>query len=113
MYNKTHFRVKRNGKLNPVCLNYIVNQRGIIGGLTFRKYMTDLSEHLSKQFVIVVSRDFIMHILRVMISSYLPRLFHALQKFCFRNKIILNETKTKSVGFGMAGQFAVDYNGNV
>ena len=38
---------------------------------------------------------------------------NGLQKFCSQNKIIVNETKTKSMGFGMAGQFAVYYNGNV
>ena len=42
LYDKTHFRVKRNGKLSPVIPNNIgVNQGGITSGLMFRKYMSD------------------------------------------------------------------------
>ena len=43
----------------------------------------------------------------------LQRQLNGLQKFYSQNKIIVNETKTKSMGFGMAGQFDVYYNGNV
>ena len=44
LYDKTYFRVKRNGKLSPVILNNIgVNQGGITSGLMFRKYMSNLS----------------------------------------------------------------------
>ena len=41
LYDKTHFRVKRNGKLSPVILNNIeVNQGGITSGLMFRSVNT-------------------------------------------------------------------------
>ena len=121
LYDKTHFRVQRNGKLSPVILNSIgVNQGGITSGLMFCKYMSDLSEHLSKQFGIVMSNDVIMHTLWcdgliIFPDSVdgLQRHLNGLQKFWSRNKIIVNETKTKSMGFGKAGQFAVYYNGNV
>ena len=64
LYTKTHFKVKRNGILSPPILSNIgVNQGGITSGLMFRKYMSDLSEYLSKQFGVVVSDDVVMHIL--------------------------------------------------
>ena len=48
LYDKTLFRVMRNGKLSPVILNNSgVNQGGITSGLIVRKYMSDLSEHIS------------------------------------------------------------------
>ena len=120
LYDKTHFIVKRNGKLSPVILNDIgFNQRGITSGLILRKYMSDLSEHISKLFGIVVSNAIIIHILwsddLIIFSDSidgLRRQLNDLQKFCSENKIIVNETKTKYMGFGMAGQFAVYYNGN-
>ena len=102
LYDKTHFRVKRNGKLSTVILNNIeVNQRGIISGLMFRKYMSRLSEHLSKQFGIVVSNHIIMHILwgddLIIFSDSvdgLQRQLNGLQNVCSRDKIIRNETKS-------------------
>ena len=51
-----------------------------------------------------------------MISSYFPTrlLVYKGNSTAFKNKkIIVNETKTKSMGFSMAGQFAACYNGNV
>ena len=64
LYDKIHFRIKQNGKLSPVILNNIgVNQGGITIGRIFRKFMSNLSEHLYKQFGIVLSNDIITHIL--------------------------------------------------
>ena len=55
LYRKTHFRVKRNGKLSPSLLSNIgVNQGGIANGLMFRKYMSDLSDYLFKEFGVVI-----------------------------------------------------------
>ena len=107
-------------KLSPVILNNIgFNQEGMTSGLMFRKYMSDLSEHLSKLFGIVVSNAIIIHILRgddlIIFSDSvdgLQRQLNGLQKFCSQNKIIVNETKTKFMDLGMAGQFAAYYNGN-
>ena len=39
----------------------------------------------------------------------LQRQLHSLEKFCSRNKMIVDQTKTKSMSFG-AGQFLVYYN---
>ena len=64
MNAKTHFKVKRNRRLSQTILSNIgVNQGGITSRLMFRKYMSDLSEYLSKQFGVVVSDDIVMHIL--------------------------------------------------
>ena len=118
LYAKTHFKVKRNGRLSPPILSNIgVNQGGITSGLMFRKYMSDLSEYLSKQFGVVVSDDIVMHILwgddLILFSDTvhgLQRQLHGLEKFCSRNKIIVNETKTKAMSFGATGQIKVYYN---
>ena len=83
----------------------------------FRKYMSDLSEYLSKQFGVVVSDNIVMHILWVddliLFSDLvhgLQRQLHGLEKFCSRNKIIVNETKTKAMYFGAMGPIKVYYN---
>ena len=118
LYTKTHFKVKRNGRLSPPILSNIgVNQGGITSGLMFRKYMSDLSEYLSKQFGVVVSDDIVMHVLwgddLILFSDAvhgLQRQLHGLEKFCSRNKIIVNETKTKAMSFGATGQIKVYYN---
>ena len=40
LYTKTHFRVKRNGKLSaPIASTLGVNQGGVASGLLFRKYL--------------------------------------------------------------------------
>ena len=118
LYAKTHFKVKRNGRLSPPILSNIgVNQGGITSGLMVRKYMSDLSEYLSKQLGVVVSDDIVMHILweddLILFSDTvhgLQRQLHGLEKFCSRNKIIVNETKTKAMSFGATGQIKVYYN---
>ena len=64
LYRKTHFRVKRNGKLSPTLLSNIgVNQGGIASGLMFRKYVSDLSDHLFKEFGVVIEDVIIAHTL--------------------------------------------------
>ena len=82
----------------------------------FRKYMSDLSEYLSKQFGVVVFDDIVMHILLgddlILFSDAvhgLQRQLHGIEKFCSRNKIIVNETKTKAMSFGATGQIKVYY----
>ena len=63
LYSKTHFTVGRNGKLSPPLLSDIgVNQVGIASGLRFRKYMSDLSDYLFKQFGVVIEYVIIAHI---------------------------------------------------
>ena len=96
--------------------NIGVHQGGTMSGLMFRKYMSDLSEYLSKQFEVVVSDDIVMHILwrdnLILFSDTvdgLQRQLYGLGTFCSRNEIIINETKTKFMSFGATGQFKVYY----
>ena len=50
LYTKSHFRVKRNGKLSPVIPNQSgFNQGGISSGLLFRRYMADLGNYLNSE----------------------------------------------------------------
>ena len=64
LYGKTHFQVKRNGRLSRAVLNNLgVNQGGISSGLMFRKYMSDLSTYLSAEVGIAISNEIIAHIL--------------------------------------------------
>ena len=64
LYDKSHFRVKRHGKLNPIVQSRAgVNQGGISSGLMFRKYMADSGDHLNSQHGIVISDEIIVHLL--------------------------------------------------
>ena len=106
LYGKTHFRDKRNGKLSfPVDDNLGVNQGSISSGLMFRKYMSDLSTYLSREVRIVISNEIIAHILwaddLILFSDSstgLQKQLNGLLKFCSKNKIIVNETKTMCFG---------------
>ena len=121
LYGKTHFRVKRNWKLSsPVDSNLGVNQGGISSGLMFRKYMSDLSTYLSKEVGIVISNEIIAHILwaddLILFSDSptgLQKQLNGLLKFCSNNKIIVNETKTKTMCFGTDEPFNVYFNGKL
>ena len=47
LYSKTHYRVKRGGKLSPMIPSLTgVNQEGAASGILFRKYLQDLYEYL-------------------------------------------------------------------
>ena len=121
LYSKTHFRVKRNGKLSPPVLSTLgVNQGGISSGLMFRKYMSDLSTYLSTEVGIVISNEIIAHILwaddLILFSDSpmgLQKQLDGLLKFCSKNKIIVNETKTKVMCFGTNENFQVFFNKNL
>ena len=64
LYTKSHFRVKRNGKLSPVIPNQSgVNQGGISSELLFRRYMADLGNYLNSECGIVISDEILMHLL--------------------------------------------------
>ena len=119
LYGKTHFQVKRNGRLSRAVLNNLgVNQGGISSGLMFRKYMSDLSTYLSAGVGIAISNEIIAHILwgdDLIIFSDTPTGLQAqlngLLKFCSNNKIIVNELKTKSMCFGTDENLNVFFNG--
>ena len=64
LYNKTSFRVKRNGKMSPsICNNIGVNQGGVASGFLFRKYMADLGRYLDKEVCVCASAKILVHLL--------------------------------------------------
>ena len=64
LYKQGHFRVKCAGKISPPILNQLgVNQGGVASGLLFRKYMQDISEYLSKEVGVCVSKEIVVHLL--------------------------------------------------
>ena len=119
LYGKTHFQVKRNGRLSrPIQNNLGVNQGGISSGLMFRKYMSDLSTYLSSEVGIAIANEIIAHILwgddLILFSdtpSGLQKQLNGLLKFCSNNKIIVNEINTKSMCFGTNENLNVSFNG--
>ena len=94
-----------------------VNQGGITSGLMFRKYMSDLSTYLSKEYSIVISNEIIAHILwaddLVLFSDSaagLQKQLNGLLKFCSNDKILVNEIKTKAMCFDTKKTFNVYFN---
>ena len=66
LYDKSHFRVKRHGKLSPIIQSRAgVNQGGISNGLVFRKYMADLGDYLNRKHGIVISNEILVHLVCV------------------------------------------------
>ena len=64
LYKQGHFRVKCAGKISPPILNQLgINQGGVASGLLFRKYMQDISEYLSKEVGVCVSKEIVVHLL--------------------------------------------------
>ena len=110
LYGKTHFQVKRNGRLSrPIQNNLGVNQGGISSWLMFRKYMSDLSTYLSSEVGIAISNDDL--ILFSDTPSGLQKQINGLLKFCSNNKIIVNEIMTKSMCFGTNENLNMSFNG--
>ena len=118
LYSKTHFRVKRNGKLSPPVLSTMcVNQIGISSGLMFQKYVSDLGTYLSAEVEMVISNEIITHVLwaddLILFSDShmgLQNQLGGLLKFCSKYKITINETKTKVMRFGTNENFIVFFN---
>ena len=120
LYDKSQFRVKRNGKLSPVINNYSgVNQGRISSGLLFRKYMADLGDYLNAEYGVVISDEIIVHLLwaddLILFSDTekgLQNLLNGLHKFCSNNQMIVNETKTKVMCFGKTVKPELYFNNN-
>ena len=82
--------------------------------------MSDLSTYLSKKVGIAISNEIIAHILwaddLILFSDSptgLQKQLNGLLKFCSNNKIIVNETKTKTMCFGTDEPFNVYFNGKL
>ena len=118
LYNKTSFRVKRNGRMSPsICNNIGVNQGGVASGFLFRKYMADLGRYLDKEVGVCVSAEILVHLLwadDLILFSDSPRglqkQLDGLKSFCADNHMIVNETKSKVMCFGKQTELNVYFN---
>ena len=64
LYSKTHYRVKRGGKLSPMIPSLTgVNEGGAASGILFRKYLQDLDEYLKKDAGLCIGETFVAHLL--------------------------------------------------
>ena len=64
LYSKTHYGVKRGGKLSPAIDSLTgVNQGGAATGILFRKYLQDLDEYLKKDAGVCIGETLVAHLL--------------------------------------------------
>ena len=64
LYKQGHIHVKCAGKISPPISNQLgVNQGGVASGLLFRKYMQDISDYLSKEVGVCISKEIVVHLL--------------------------------------------------
>ena len=118
LYTKTHFRVKRNGKLSaPIASTLGVNQGGVASGLLFRKYLKDLDDYLKKDAGVCINETILAHLLwaddLILFSDTekgIQKQLDGLKKFCENNRMIVNETKTKVMTFGKKNNCKVFFN---
>ena len=117
LYKQGHFRVKCAGKISPPILNQLGVNQGA-SGLLFRKYMQDISEYLSKEVGVCVSKEIVVHLLwaddLILFSDSaegLQKQLGGLYKYCGNNHMIVNETKIKVMCFGKNTKIQVKYNG--
>ena len=119
LYNKTSFRLKYDGHISSPTLDTSgVNQGGNANGLLFRRYLADLLEYLDTAFGICCENKVICHLLwaddLILISDSatgLQRQPDDLAKFCARNRMIVNNLKTKAMKFGRKLQFTFSFHG--
>ena len=107
LYSKTHYRVKRGGKLSPMIPSLTgVNQGGAASGILFRKYLQDLDEYLKKDAGVCIGETLVAHLLwaddLVLFSNTkkgIQKQLNGLKHFCANNRMIVNEAKTKLMIF--------------
>ena len=118
LYTTTHFRVKINGKLSaPIASTLGVNRGGVASGLSFRKYLKDLDDYLTKDAGVCINETILAHLLwaddLILFSDTekgIQKQLYGLKKFCENNKMIVNETKTKVMAFGKKNNCNVYFN---
>ena len=108
LYSKTSFRFKFQGEVSSTIPNNIgVNQGGNASGFLFRKYISDLGDFLHKQVGVCIGDTILSHLLwaddLILFSDSLAGIqkqLDGLFGFCSKNRMIVNELKTKIMLFG-------------
>lgn len=122
LYRKTTFKVKGKNGLSPsLCNKFGVNQGGTLSPSLFRKYLTDLGDYLSTHAGILLNDDeMIAHMLwaddLVLFSDShigMQKQLNGLMNFCRKNRMIVNEMKTKIMVFGKPMNTNLKLNGKV
>ena len=120
-YSKTSFRFKFQGEVSPNIPNNIgVNQGGNASGFLFRKYISDLGDFLHKQVGICMGDTILSHLLwaddLILFSdslSGIQKQLDGLYGFCSKNRMIVNELKTKIMVFGRGSKGNITFNGKL
>ena len=109
MYSKTKCKIKTADGLSPEINNLFgVNQGGTLSPNLFRKYLADMSDYLHKvEGVAIDTNTIIAHILwaddLILFADTadgLQKQMNGLHMFCCKNKMVVNEMKTKVMVFG-------------
>ena len=119
MYSKTSFRFKFQGETSSSIPNNLgVNQGGNASGFLFRKYISDLGEYLNKKVGVCVGDTIVSHLLwaddLILFSdslSGIQKQLDGLFDFCSKNRMIVNELKTKIMVFGKGEKGDIKFNG--
>ena len=121
LYSKTSFRFKFQGEISSNIPNGIgVNQGGNASGFLFRKYISDLGEFLHNHVGVCVGDTILSHLLwaddLILFSDSLEGIkkqLDGLFAFCAKNRMIVNELKTKIMVFGNGPKGDVSFNGKL
>ena len=121
LYSKTSFRFKFQGECSSAIPTDIgVNQGGNASGFLFRKYLSDLGDFLNKEFGVCLGDTVLAHLLwaddLILFSDSLKGIqkqLDGLYKFCCKNRMVVNELKTKMMVFGCGKKGDVSFNGKV
>ena len=109
MYSKTKCKIKTADGLSPEINNLFgVNQGGTLSPNLFRKYLADMSDYLHKvEGVAIDTNTIIAHILwaddLILFADTadgLQKQMNGLHMFCCKNKMVVNEMKTKDMVVG-------------
>ena len=119
LYSKTSFRFKFQGEVSSNIPNDIgVNQGGNASGFLFRKYISDLGDFLHKHVGVCIGDTILSHLLwaddLILFSdslSGIQKQLDGLFGFCSKNRMIVNELKTKIMVFGNGAKGNVIFNG--
>ena len=121
LYSKTSFCFKFQGEVSSAVPNNIgVNQGGNASGFLFRKYISDLGEFLHAKVGVCIGDTILSHLLwaddLILFSDSLTGIqkqLDGLFEFCSKNRMIVNELKTKIMMFGNGPKGEVSFNGNL